>query len=83
MRLPAAVTRAVDTYTDRHLGLEVGAYDRRREHQHPTPPERQRDAAQHGHSHSYGWSEDKARQAQTADGADFGAMVREAGFTLD
>ena len=83
MRLPPALTRAVDSYGDERLGEELSAYDRRREQRHPTPPEKQRDVAKFGQSEDYGWSEDKARQANVGEGSAFGAMVRAHGFSLD
>jgi nitroreductase len=83
MRLPPALTRAVDGYDDRNLAAELAAYDRRREQRHATPREKQRDVTTFGYSDTYGWSEDKARQANAGEGAAFGAMVRACGFTLD
>jgi nitroreductase len=83
MRLPAAVTRAIDTYSDDGLEAALSEYDRRREERHPTPASKQRDVAKFGISEPYGWSEDKARQANGNEGSGFGRMVRAQGFTLD
>lgn len=83
MRLPAAVTRAVDTYNEDGLEAELSHYDRRRGERHPTPASKQRDVATFGISEPYGWSEDKARQANGNEGSSFGGMVRAQGFTLD
>ncbi len=83
MRLPPALTRGVDAYNDRNLAAAIDAYDRRREQRHPTPRDKQRDVARFGHADVYGWSEDKARHMAAGEGAGFGAMVRERGFTLE
>jgi nitroreductase len=83
MRLPAAVTRAVDTYNDEGLEAALPEYDRRREERHPTPAGKQRDVAKFGMSEPYGWSEDKARHANGNEGSGFGRMVRAQGFDLD
>jgi len=83
MRLPPSLTRATDAYDDRALAAAIDAYDRRREERHPTPPDKQRDVATFGRAARYGWSEDKARHAAAGEGADFGAMVRRHGFTLE
>lgn len=83
MRLPTALTSQVDAYSDENLAEEIGAYDQRREQLHPTPPEKQRNVSSFGYADAYGWSEDKARQASTGEGAAFGEMVRASGFTLE
>ena len=52
----------------------VDGYDRRRDARHSIK-DRQRDPARFGTAEFYGWSEDKARQAVTAEGVGFAAWL--------
>ena len=59
---------------------KIDAYDRRR---HALLPYRkQRYADRYANVDFYGWSEDKARQYSVPERADFGAYIREKGFSL-
>lgn len=79
-RLPTAVTVHVDRYDESGLEAAVDAYDRRR---HALQPyRRQRHAERFPDAAFYGWSEDKARQYAVPERADFGAFIREQGFSL-
>ena len=60
----------------------VDGYDRRRDARHSIK-DRQRDPARFGTAEFYGWSEDKARQAATPEGAGFAAWLKAHGFSLD
>ena len=80
-RLPLEATVHVDRYDDARAREHVEAYDRRR---HALLPLRkQRGVEQWGEAPFYGWSEDKARQYGVPERADFGAFIREKGFSLD
>lgn len=79
-RLPLAVTVHTDRYDDTGLRERIDAYDRRRHALRPF--RRQRDPQRHGTADFYGWSEDKARQYAVPERADFGAFIREKGFSL-
>jgi FMN reductase [NAD(P)H] len=81
MRLPLAATVHVDRYDDAGLAEAIDAYDRRRDARHSIK-DRQRDPARFGAAEFYGWSEDKARQAVTPEGAGFAAWLKAHGFTL-
>lgn len=79
-RLALDATVHVDRYDDSHTKGEIEAYDRRR---HASQPyRRQRHADRYPDAPFYGWSEDKARQYSVPERADFGAYIREQGFTL-
>jgi len=79
-RLPLDVTVHVDRYDDARVESHIDAYDRRR---HALLPFRnQRDRKKWGEATFYGWSEDKARQYGVPERADFGAFIREKGFSL-
>jgi nitroreductase len=82
-RLPRRLTRHRDTYDEGDFAATIDRYDRERAKDAPIPPEKQRAPERFGDVAFYGWSEDKARQLQEGDGAAFGAMVRDAGFTLE
>ena len=82
MRLPPGATLHVDRYDDSGLAAAVDGYDRRRDRRHSIR-DRQREPERFGLAEFYGWSEDKARQAATAEGAGFATWLRTKGFTLD
>jgi FMN reductase [NAD(P)H] len=82
MRLPLAATVHVDCYDDAGLAEAVESYDRRRDARHSIA-DRQRAPERFGTASFYGWSEDKARQAITAEGAGFATWLKAHGFTLD
>lgn len=82
MRLPLEATVHIDRYDDSGLAASVDGYDRRRDARHSIK-DRQRDPARFGTAEFYGWSEDKARQAATPEGAGFAAWLKAHGFTLD
>ncbi|MGD9617713.1 MAG: nitroreductase family protein [Alphaproteobacteria bacterium] len=82
MRLPLEATVHIDRYDDSGLEQAVDGYDRRRDARHSIK-DRQRDPARFGTAEFYGWSEDKARQATTPEGAGFAAWLKAHGFTLD
>ena len=78
-RLPLEVTVHVDRYDESRVRENVDAYDRRR---HALLPYRkQRGTKRWGEAAFYGWSEDKARQYGVPERADFGAFIREKGFS--
>jgi len=79
-RLPLEVTVHVDRYDETGIREKIDAYDRRR---HALAPYRkQRYADRYASVDFYGWSEDKARQYSVPERADFGAFIREKGFSL-
>jgi FMN reductase [NAD(P)H] len=82
-RLPRRLTRHRDTYDEGDFAATIDRYDRERAKDAPIPPGKQRAPERFGTADFYGWSEDKARQVHEGDGAAFGAMVRDAGFTLE
>jgi nitroreductase len=82
MRLPPEATLHIDRYDDTALAEAVDGYDRRRDGRHSIK-DRQREPDRFGVAEFYGWSEDKARQAATPEGAGFANWVRAHGFTLD
>jgi FMN reductase [NAD(P)H] len=82
MRLPFEATVHVDRYDDTGLAAAVDDYDRRRDARHSIA-DRQRAPERFGTAAFYGWSEDKARQAVTAEGAGFATWLKAHGFTLD
>jgi nitroreductase len=82
-RLPRRITRHRDTYSDGDLAAAIDGYDRERAKEAPIPSDKQRAPERFGTAAFYGWSEDKARQVLEGDGSAFGAMVRDAGFTLE
>jgi FMN reductase [NAD(P)H] len=82
MRLPLEATVHIDRYDDSGLQEAVDGYDRRRDARHSIK-DRQRDPARFGTAEFYGWSEDKARQAATPEGAGFAAWLKAHGFSLD
>jgi len=81
MRLPPEASVHVDRYDDSRLAEAVDSYDRRRDARHSLK-DRQRDPARFGTAEFYGWSEDKVRQAMTAEGSGFATWLKAHGFTL-
>lgn len=79
-RLPLEVTVHVDRYDETNLQQKIDAYDRRRAQLQPYRKQRHR--TRYGESAFYGWSEDKARQYSVPERADFGAFIRQKGFSL-
>jgi nitroreductase len=82
MRLPMEATVHIDRYDESRLSATVDAYDRRRDARHSIK-DRQREPDKYGIAEFYGWSEDKARQAATPEGAGFASWLKAHGFTLD
>jgi len=80
MRLPPEATVHRDRYDDGAVAA-VDAYDRRRDARHSLK-DRQKSPEVFGTAEFYGWSEDKARQAMTSEGAGFAAWLRAHGFDL-
>ena len=80
MRLPPDVTIHRDRYDDGAVA-GVEAYDRRRDARHSIK-DRQKSPEIFGAAEFYGWSEDKARQAMTPEGACFAAWLKAKGFDL-
>ena len=81
MRLPLEATVHVDRYDDSGLAEAVDGYDRRRDARHSLK-DRQRAPERFGTAEFYGWSEDKARQAMTAEGVGFATWLKAHGFTF-
>jgi FMN reductase [NAD(P)H] len=80
MRLPPESTVHHDRYDDRAIAA-IEAYDRRRDARHSLK-ERQKSPEIFGIAEFYGWSEDKARQAMSPEGAGFAAWLASRGFDL-
>src|SRR5580700_2486290 len=80
MRLPPDATMHRDRYDDNAVAA-IDAYDRRRDARHSLK-DRQKSPEIFGTAEFYGWSEDKARQAMTAEGAGFAAWLQAHGFDL-
>src|SRR4051794_36933990 len=83
MRLPRSVTFHVDRYDDSALERGIETYDRARDARHAMTRDQQRAPDRYGYADFYGWSEDKARQAASPEGAAFPIYLRAHGFTLD
>jgi nitroreductase len=82
-RLPRGLTVHDDVYGGPGLDELVTAYDRERDARHAIPLAAQREPERFGLADFYGWSEDKARQAASPEGAAFPRYLRAHGFTLD
>src|ERR1700730_51767 len=80
MRLAPEATVHRDRYDDNAIAA-VDAYDRRRDARHSLK-DRQKSPEIFGTAEFYSWSEDKARQAMTPEGAGFAAWLRGRGFDL-
>ena len=83
MRLPRSVTFHVDRYDDSQLERAIEQYDRARDARHGIARDQQRAPERYGYVDFYGWSEDKARQAASPEGAAFPIYLRKHGFSLD
>jgi nitroreductase/FMN reductase [NAD(P)H] len=81
LRLPLEVTLHEDRFDEAGLQEAVAAYDTRRAEAQPYA--KQRGAGDYGTADPYTWSEDKARQYNRPERADFGAFIRAKGFRLD
>jgi FMN reductase [NAD(P)H] len=81
MRLSPEATVHQDRYNDNRTIAAVNTYDRRRDARHSIK-DRQKSPEVFGTAEFYGWSEDKARQAMTPEGAGFAAWLRAHGFDL-
>jgi len=81
MRLPLDATVHIDRYDEAGLPASIDGYDKRRDARHSIR-DRQRAPERFGTADFYGWSEDKARQAMTAEGAGFATWLKAHGFTL-
>jgi nitroreductase/FMN reductase [NAD(P)H] len=79
-RLPLAVTVHTNRYDEANLERNIDAYDRRR--QALQPYRRQRYADRYADVEFYGWSEEKARHYSVPERTDFGAFIRDKGFSL-
>src|SRR5947199_2386462 len=82
MRLPFDATVHMDRYDDSGLAKAVDGYDHRRDARFSIR-DRQREPDRFGTAEFYGWSEDKARQAASREGAGFAAWLGVHGFTFD
>ena len=81
LRLPLSATIHDERFNDAIQRDGIAAYDTRRAAEQPY--ERQRRADELGETQPYTWSEDKARQYNLPERADFGAFIRAKGFKLD
>jgi nitroreductase len=81
MRLSPEATVQEDRYNDSRTIPAVDTYDRRRDARHSIK-DRQKSPETFGTAEFYGWSEDKARQAMSPEGAGFAAWLRARGFDL-
>jgi hypothetical protein len=82
MRLPFDATVHIDRYDDSGLATAVDRYDHRRDARFSIR-DRQRERERFGAAEFYGWSEDKARQATSPEGAGFAAWLKAHGFNFD
>jgi len=82
MRLPFEATVHIDRYDDSGLAHAVDTYDKRRDARFSIK-DRQREAERFGAAEFYGWSEDKARQAMTPEGAGFADWLKGRGFSFE
>ncbi len=81
LRLPLDATIHEGQFDDSVQREAIAAYDARRAAEQPFA--RQRRAQELGQVAPYTWSEDKARQYNLPERADFGAFIRAKGFKLD
>jgi FMN reductase [NAD(P)H] len=81
MRLGPDANVHQDRYDDSGMQEAVDGYDRRRDARHSIR-DRQKSPEVFGTAEFYGWSEDKARQAMTAEGVKFAAWLKTHGFDL-
>ncbi len=80
LRLPLSLTLHDNFYGEGDIRAAIDAYDRRRAVRQPYAQQRRADEL--GPAERYGWSEDKARQYNLPERADFGAFIRSKGFRL-
>ena len=80
-RLPMRSTIHIDQYSENDLREQVMVYNG--EKANTQPYSRQRSVELFGSSEKYGWSEDKVRQYNLPERADFGEFIRAKGFALD
>jgi len=80
LRLPLAATVHEGRFDDAVQSEAIDAYDARRAAEQPYA--RQRRVSELGEAEPYTWSEDKARQYNLPERADFGAFIRAKGFKL-
>jgi FMN reductase [NAD(P)H] len=81
MRLGPDANVYQDRYDDSGVTMAVNAYDKRRDARHSLK-DRQKSPGIFGTAEFYGWSEDKARQAMSAEGGGFAAWLAAHGFDL-
>jgi len=81
LRLPLSATIHEGRFDDALQREAINTYDARRAAEQPYA--RQRRADELGEAEPYTWSEDKARQYNLPERADFGAFIRAKGFKLD
>lgn len=80
-RLPLAVTRHFDRYSENGLQGVVKAYDRNRAEVQPYAQQRLMNLF--GTKENYGWSDEKTRQYSQKERAEFGEYIRAQGFNLE
>lgn len=81
MRLGPDANVYQDRYDDSGVAKAVDGYDRRRDARHSIK-DKQKSPEIFGAADFYGWSEDKARQAMSPEGAGFAAWLQAKGFDL-
>jgi nitroreductase len=81
LRLPLGATIHEGKFDDGAQRDAIAAYDARRAGEQPYAKQRRSDEL--GEARPYTWSEDKARQYNLPERADFGAFIRAKGFKLD
>jgi FMN reductase [NAD(P)H] len=81
MRLGPDANVYQDRYDDSGVTMAVDGYDKRRDARHSIK-DKQKSPEVFGTAEFYGWSEDKARQARSPEGAGFAAWLAAHGFDL-
>ena len=81
LRLPLSATVHQERFDDTVQREAIAAYDARRAAEQPY--KQQRRVGTLGETQPYTWSQDKARQYNLPERADFGAFIRSKGFKLD
>jgi FMN reductase [NAD(P)H] len=81
MRLGPDANVYQDRYDDSGVTMAVDGYDKRRDARHSIK-DKQKSPEVFGTAEFYGWSEDKARQAMSPEGAGFAAWLAAHGFDL-
>lgn len=82
MRLPMSLTVHRNFYRAGGFEAELAAYDERRATKEPPVQGKQKYVQRWGTVPFYTWSEDKARMYSVAERDDFGAFIRNHGFSL-